>query len=74
MNLLNEVIEIIANVLEVSVSEINEETAIGDIASWDSLHQMMIIDALEQHFSIHIEPEVILAMEDVRDIVSAIEE
>ena len=74
MNLLSEVIEIIANVLEVPASEINEETVIGDIASWDSLHQMMIIDALEQHFSIHIEPEVILAMEDVRDIVSAIEE
>ena len=74
MNLLDEVIGVIAKVLNVSASELNEDTSIGDIPAWDSLHQVMIINALEQHFNIRFEPEVILDLEDVSDIVAAIEE
>lgn len=74
MNIQEEVIKLIAKVLEVSVAEIDEDTAIGDIPVWDSLRHVMIISALEQHFSIQFEPEVIMDMEDVSDIVAAIEE
>ncbi|WP_195661419.1 acyl carrier protein [Bacteroides nordii] len=74
MSSLNKVMEIIAEVLEVPVSEINKNTAIGDIPSWDSLRQMMIIDAIEVHFNFHFDPEVILNMEDVSDIVFAVDE
>lgn len=74
MNLLDEVIKVIAGVLDVPASEISEDTAIGDIPSWDSLRQVMIVSALEQYFDIRFEPETIMDMEDVSDIVAAVEE
>jgi acyl carrier protein len=72
--MLEEVIKLIARVLEVEVSELNEDTAIGDLPSWDSLHQVQIIVGLEKHFNIQFDPETIMDMEDVSDIVAAVEE
>lgn len=74
MNIQEEVIALIAKVLDVPVTEVDEDTAIGDIPAWDSLRQVMIISTLEQHFNVQFEPEIIMDMEDVSDIVAAIEE
>lgn len=74
MNIYNEVVAIIAKVLEVSVENISEDTAIGDIESWDSLRQIAIISALEERYGFQFEPETIMDMEDVSDIVAAVEE
>lgn len=74
MNIYNEVVAIIAKVLEVSVDNISEDTAIGDIESWDSLRQIAIISALEERYGFQFEPETIMDMEDVSDIVAAVEE
>jgi acyl carrier protein len=68
------VIEIIANTLEVSVEVINQDMAIGDIPEWNSLGHILIISALEKSFEIKFDPESIMDMEDVTDIVDAIEE
>ena len=73
-NIKEEVIKVIAGILEVPANVINEETAIGDIPTWDSLRQLMIISALENYFEIQFEPEMIMDLEDVSDIVAAIEE
>ena len=70
----NEVVEVISKVLEVDVQELTEDTAIGDLPTWDSLRQIAIISELEHHFDIRFEPEVIMDMEDVSDIVAAVEE
>ena len=69
-----DVINIIAKVLEVSPELINEETAIGDIQEWDSLRHLIIISELEKEFQISFEPEEIMDLEDVSDIVAAINE
>lgn len=74
MNIYNEVVAIIAKVLKVSVDNISEDTAIGDIESWDSLRQIAIISALEERYGFQFEPETIMDMEDVSDIVAAVEE
>lgn len=74
MNIYNEVVAIIAKVLDVSVDNISEDTAIGDIESWDSLRQIAIISALEERYGFQFEPETIMDMEDVSDIVAAVEE
>ena len=73
MKIYNEVVAIIAKELEVSVDIISDDTAIGDIESWDSLHQIAIISALEGHYGFQFEPETIMDMEDVGDIVAAVE-
>ncbi len=65
---------IIAKVLEAPIEEINEDTAIGDIPSWDSLHHLQIIATIEKNFGFRFTPDVMMDLEDVGDIVKATEE
>lgn len=74
MKVFDEVVSIIAEILEVQTTEITEYTAIGDISSWDSLRQLMIISKIEEHFKFQFDPEVLLELEEVNDIVAAVEE
>ncbi len=65
--------ELIASVLKVSVDDIEEDTAIGDIPEWDSLHHLQIIAEIEKAFGFRFTPDVLMDLEDVGDIVSATE-
>lgn len=65
--------EIIANILKVSVDEIEDDTAIGDIAEWDSLHHMQIIAEIENEFDFRFTLDVMMDLESVSDIVDATE-
>jgi acyl carrier protein len=74
MELEKQIIKIIAESLEVSEDQITEDTAIGDIPEWNSLGHIVIISSLEKEFSINFDPEIIMDLEDVSDIVGAIDE
>ena len=74
MNIEEKVKEIIAKVLEVEVSEINDDTAIGDIPEWDSLSHIQIVSSIEKEFGFNFTPDVMMDLEDVSDIVAAVEE
>ena len=74
MELGKKIIKIIAESLEVSEDQITEDTAIGDIPEWYSLGHIVLISSLEKEFSINFDPEIIMDLEDVSDIVAAIEE
>ena len=74
MNIEEKVKEIIAQVLEVEVSEINNDTAIGDIPEWDSLSHIQIVSSIEKEFGFNFTPDVMMDLEDVSDIVAAVEE
>jgi acyl carrier protein len=74
MNISNKVKEIIADAIEVEVTKIEEDTAIGDFPKWDSMGQIIIISALEKEFDIKFDPEVIMDLEDVGDMIDAVEE
>ena len=65
---------IIAGILEVSAEEINEDTAIGDLPTWDSLHHLQIIAMIENTFGFRFTPDIIMDLEDVGDIVKATED
>ena len=64
---------IIATILNVDVTEIDDETAIGDLPEWDSLHHIKIISAIEKEFGFRFTPDVMMDLEDVTDIVAATE-
>ena len=66
--------EIIADAIEVQIAKIEEDTAIGDFPTWDSMGQIIIISALEKEFDIKFDPEVIMDLEDVGDMIEAVEE
>ena len=73
MSKLKEVKAIIAENLKVDVSALSEDTAIGDLPEWDSLHHLQIVAAIEQKYGFQFEPDVLMDLEDVSDIVNAVE-
>jgi len=73
MNITEKVINVIAEAIEVEVNKIDEDTAIGDFPNWDSMGQLVIITSLEKEFDIKFDPEDIMELEDVGDMIEAIE-
>jgi acyl carrier protein len=73
MKIEERVIKIIAKAIEVDSNKIDEDTAIGDFTNWDSMGQLIIITSLEKEFDIKFDPEDIMDLEDVGDMISAIE-
>ena len=74
MKIEDRVIKIIAEAIDVESNKIDEDTAIGDFPNWDSMGQLIIITSLEKEFDIKFDPEDIMDLEDVGDMISAIEE
>ncbi len=66
--------KLMASILKVNPEQIENESAIGDIDSWDSLNHLKIISEIEKEFSIQFTPDVLMDLEDFSDIVKAVEE
>lgn len=73
MEIKDKVFEIIANVLSVNASEITLDSTVGDFPSWDSLGQLNILQSVQDEFEIEFEPEEMMDIEDVNDIIKAVE-
>ena len=73
MEIKDKVFEIIANVLSVNASEITLDSTVGDFPSWDSLGQLNILQSVQDEFEIEFEPEEMMDIEDVNDILKAVE-
>lgn len=74
MNVKEKVISIIASVLEVEPSEITLESSIGDFPKWDSLGNLTILQDIQDEFDIELDPDEIIDLEDVNDIINIVEE
>ncbi len=64
--------DIVAMVLGVQVDGIADDTAIGDIPEWDSLHHIKIISAIEKELGFRFTPDIMMDLEDVSDLVHAV--
>lgn len=64
--------ELISKVLDIELSEVVGELAVGDIPEWDSLAHMRIIASLESEFGVVLDIEQTLEIEDVEDIIDAV--
>lgn len=73
MNVSEKVKEIIAGICEVSVGEVTETNTVGDFPSWDSIGHLTILSTIEETFAISFEPEEMMELEDVADIIKAVE-
>ncbi|MFM2421146.1 MAG: hypothetical protein RL385_5869 [Pseudomonadota bacterium] len=49
--------QVMASVLEIDASDINDESSMDSINTWDSLHQMNLVLALEQSFGVSFPDE-----------------
>lgn len=72
MNILEKVIEIVATTCDVDKSEVNENSTVGDFPAWDSVGHLSILSNVEEAFDISFEPEEMMEIEDVNDIVEAV--
>ena len=72
METLEKVIEIVATTCDVDKSEVNENSTVGDFPAWDSVGHLSILSNVEEAFDISFEPEEMMEMEDVKDIVAAV--
>lgn len=64
--------EIVAGICGVKVSEVTENSTVGDFPQWDSVGHLSILSQVEEAFDISFEPEEMMEMEDVKDIVEAV--
>ncbi len=66
--------QLLATALEMVPAEIEDDAAIGRLNNWDSLAHMRLIMALEEHMGIQLAPDVVVAISDLSDIASILEE
>lgn len=74
MATIDKVKEIVAGVCETTPDNISENTTIGDFAQWDSMGHLAILSQVEEAFGISFEPEEMMDLEDVSDIVKAVDD
>ena len=60
--------EIIAGVMEVPVSQINDESNPETIENWDSFNGLVLVDKLEEAYNIKFEIAEIVSVNSVKDI------
>ena len=64
----NDFYKIIAKVLSISESGINDESGPENIESWDSFNGLVLVDELESHFNIKFTISEITDVKNVADI------
>lgn len=67
------IIDLMAGILKVETSVLDDDLEIGDIQEWDSMHHMMIITGIEKEFGIKFQREELIDLETVADIVTLVE-
>lgn len=73
MNTQEKVMQIVAEICEVAVENVTLNSAIGDFPTWDSMGQLAILQRVESEFDIQLDPEEMMEIEDVNDIITAVE-
>jgi acyl carrier protein len=71
--ILDQVRSVAADVLGVTSAGITPESSPQTLESWDSVHHLNLVLALEEKFSIQFSPEEIDAMHNIGDIVAVIQ-
>lgn len=71
MNVKETVIDIVAKVCETEPSNVTLKSTIGDFPGWDSMGHLTILQQVEETLNINFEPEEMMDLEDVNDIVEA---
>ena len=73
MDVKAKVFEIVAQVCDTDVANVTMESTIGDFPSWDSMGHLSILQQVEEECEVSFEPEEMMDLEDVSDIVKAVE-
>lgn len=72
MDTIDTIKKIIAEDLKISIENVTENTEIGGLDGWDSLHNVQILFSIEKQFSIKLSPDQIIDLETVGDIAELV--
>jgi acyl carrier protein len=72
MDLKNEIIEILAGILEVDKDGLTIETTMEDLVEWDSIRNVIIISSLEEHYNIVFSDDALFELTSVDSIVKEV--
>lgn len=64
--------QIAADVLELPVAKVNAQSSTENVDSWDSVHHLNLVLALEQEFGLQFEPEEIDQMTSIERIMTVL--
>jgi acyl carrier protein len=67
------VIKVISDVMNVPVSKLDENSSPMSVDKWESMKHINLVLALEEEFNIQFDDQQISALQDVKSIVSVIE-
>lgn len=70
MNTKQDIIELVGRVIKTTV---DESSAMGTVPEWDSIHNIMILNEVQQHFGIVIPDDDVFDLVSIKDIVSEVE-
>ena len=66
--------EILATVLEIDQSDVNNDTSPDTVSSWDSLRHMKLVFAIEDEFDVQFSDDQIIQLTDVGKIINCLKE
>ncbi len=69
MSIEKKVINIVHQVMEISIEKVSMESTSDTIEEWDSLHHINLVLALEEEFNVRFTPEQISQLITIRKIV-----
>ncbi len=64
--------QIMSDIFDLHAGAINESTSTDNIASWDSLHHINLVLALEEDFGVSLDVDEIEAMVSFGDILKVL--
>lgn len=70
MNTKQIIIRIMSELFEIPEEKITMDSGIGDFPKWDSLGHINLLQEIQDELDIEFEPEEIIELEDVEDIVN----
>lgn len=74
MNTKQTIIKIMSELFEVPAEKITMDAGIGDFPKWDSLGHLSLLQEIQDELDIEFEPEEIIELENVEDIVKLAEQ
>jgi len=66
--------EILATVLEIDQTDVNNDTNPDTVPNWDSLRHMKLVFAIEDEYDVQFSDDQIIQLTDVGKIISCIKE
>lgn len=64
--------EILAKVLGIEMSKINDQTGPANTAEWDSFNGLILVTELEKNFNVKFTLDEVVAVKNVADIKTAL--